>query len=559
MKKLKQLAVMLLSAMMLFSSVACDFDWRSLIPGNGSGSNCQHKAIYHKGVEATCESSGKLAYWECVGCGAYFSDKDCKKEISKVSINVEKKAHDLEKHERVEATESSAGNIEYYTCGDCGKYFSDAQGKNEITANDITLSSPITALDFVIDVPADRDPIVLQLADPQLIDSSTMRSANRLGTAAASAWGPDTREVNCYKYIRETINETNPDLILITGDVIYGEFDDDGHLLEEFVQFMEGFDTPWAPVMGNHDNESLKGADWICEQYENAPNCMFKRGDISGNGNYTIGIRQGGELKRVFLNMDTNGCTGAPQSDKDANKTIHQYNNSWNYSVGAYGLQKDQVEWFQETVDSIKAQVPDIKISFHFHIAMMYFAEAYNNAYKSKVGDPVAQYQNTSGAYYNGSSGKVLYPERVAGHGESDFGTLIWLCQAQTPDFWDSAKTYTNSGDAPHTIYNKMKAVGTDSIFVGHYHSNSVSIVYDGIRFQYGQKSSTFDNTQCINESTGAITGPTYLWNNPPAGLTPLVGGTVIPLDKETGEIVNPYIYYCSGAGKEVNWAKWKK
>ena len=43
------------------------------------------------------------------------------------------------------------------------------------------------------------------------------------------------------------------------------------------------------------------------------------------------------------------------------------------------------------------------------------------------------------------------------------------------------------------------------------------------------------------------------------ASFTPLVGGTVNPMDKDTGELKNPYIYYCSGAGKEVDWASYKK
>ena len=41
--------------------------------------------------------------------------------------------HSLEKKSAVAATFFEGGSSEYYVCGDCGKYFSDADGKNEIT------------------------------------------------------------------------------------------------------------------------------------------------------------------------------------------------------------------------------------------------------------------------------------------------------------------------------------------------------------------------------------------------------------------------------------------
>ena len=556
MKKFKQVATALLSGLMLFSAVGCN-----IMPNSSSSLDSvvesegvhQHKTVHRTGVKPTCQKSGKLEYWECVSCEKLFSDKECTKEISQVEINLPMAAHTLEKHDRVEETEEAVGNIEYYTCNVCDKYFADNLGKSEITLEDTILSSSVTLVDFVVNVSEDRDPIILQLADPQLIDSSTMRAADRINAEKVEAWGPNTREERCYKYIRELVEKTKPDLILVSGDVIYGEFDDDGHLHREFIQFMESFETPWAPVMGNHDIETTMGADWICQQYEAAPHCMFKQGDIKGNGNYTIGIKQGDDIKRVIVNMDTNGCTGASEISNANGHTVTTTNNAYGVSYGAYGLQPDQVEWFQETIANIKEREPEVKITFHFHIAMNYFAVAYNEAYKGLVGEPVAQVQTSKTDYI--SRGKTLYPERVAGHREGDFGTLIWLWQF-TPDFWDRERV--NGEGKENEIYYKIKATGTDSIFVGHYHSNNVSIVYDGIRFQFGQKCSTYDTTQKI-AANGTITSTDILPSTLADTDTPLVGGTVIPLDKTTGAIKNPYIQYCTGAGAEIDWDQWKK
>ena len=147
-------------------------------------------------------------------------------------------------------------------------------------------------VDFLVRVDGDRAPVVLHLTDPQIIEESD-----------------ELKEQKCYRYIRETVQAVKPDLILMTGDLVYGKFDTEGEALVELIAFMESLKTPWAPVFGNHDNESPMGVAWQCERLEEAEYCLFKRGDVqSGNGNYTVGILQGGRLKRVFFMMDSGGC-----------------------------------------------------------------------------------------------------------------------------------------------------------------------------------------------------------------------------------------------------------
>ena len=91
-------------------------------------------------------------------------------------------------------------------------------------------------VDFIIEIPKGRKPVVLQLSDPQIIDSS-QAVAGRLSKGEDTYWAKDKKEERCFKYIRETVNNVSPDLILIAGDIVYGEFDHDGSGLVSFIEF----------------------------------------------------------------------------------------------------------------------------------------------------------------------------------------------------------------------------------------------------------------------------------------------------------------------------------
>lgn len=48
--------------------------------------------------------------------------------------------------------------------------------------------------------------------------------------------------------------------------------------------------------------------EWQCEQLENAEYCLFKRGNCSGFGNYTVGIVNREKLVRILYMLDSHGC-----------------------------------------------------------------------------------------------------------------------------------------------------------------------------------------------------------------------------------------------------------
>ncbi len=72
-------------------------------------------------------------YYECSRC------KESSKDITGATWTNEgsKTGHEMTKTEAVEATCSTAGNVEYYTCSNCNKIFSDENGTTEITKTEI--------------------------------------------------------------------------------------------------------------------------------------------------------------------------------------------------------------------------------------------------------------------------------------------------------------------------------------------------------------------------------------------------------------------------------------
>ena len=91
-----------------------------------------HSLKKHDRIDATTTTDGTEAYWECVNCGKLFSDARGEHEIDHAGVIPAKGGHSLKKVKQVDATDTTEGTEAYWKCSDCGKLFSDAQGKNEI-------------------------------------------------------------------------------------------------------------------------------------------------------------------------------------------------------------------------------------------------------------------------------------------------------------------------------------------------------------------------------------------------------------------------------------------
>ena len=310
-----------------------------------------------------------------------------------------------------------------------------------------TKGTKFDGCDFVLSLPKERAGKkirLLQLTDMQVIDATQRRTPERLRPDEIEAWMPENFDTQFANHARSLVAQSRPDLIFITGDMVYGSFDDSGRVFEWFCNFMDSFGIPWAPVFGNHDNESKMGVAWQCEKFENSRFCLFKRGEVSGNGNYTVGIAVEDEIVRVIHLLDSNGC--ADCSDPEVIKERNIFKDQWDL-VFEHGARINAAQ---------NKMVPSF-IAFHIPI------------------DPFKEAECAKG-YCAKANNYVI---------GVDF-------EAKDDDFGFAKEKYstikTEQGFAKH-----LNSQGIDGVFVGHVHNNCSVIRYEGIRWVFGLKTGQYD------------------------------------------------------------------
>lgn len=293
--------------------------------------------------------------------------------------------------------------------------------------------------DFIIDIqkPKNSKIKLLQITDMQFIDASQMRTPDRLRVDEISAWSPQNFDTQCGNQIRSLIAQSNPDLIFITGDMVYGSFDDNGSAFSWFCEFMDSFKIPWLPVFGNHDNETQMGVLWQCEMLESSRYCVFKKGNVTGNGNYTVGISLNGELKRIMYMIDSNGC------------------------LKPAGIYSDQFEFIKSSYKNIIAEnQTEVGGFIAFHIPTIDFENAIiEKGYKTS---------------------------------DRNFFTIGVDTPAQDNDFgfcYAELSNVITEGD----FLKLLNDCNIEAAFTGHYHKICTCVLYKKIKLVFGLKTGQYD------------------------------------------------------------------
>ncbi len=100
-----------------------------------------HKIVPARGNPATCTDKGVKDHYECArtGCGALFEDEAGTKPLTDKDVVIPATGHKLKKVEAKAPTQTEEGNIEYWYCEKCDKYFSDKDATAEIRKEDTVI------------------------------------------------------------------------------------------------------------------------------------------------------------------------------------------------------------------------------------------------------------------------------------------------------------------------------------------------------------------------------------------------------------------------------------
>jgi len=259
------------------------------------------------------------------------------------------------------------------------------------------------------------------------------------------------------------VEKNQPDLIVVTGDLIYPSLlvsSFNNELQAEAVgQFFEQIGIPWTLIYGNHDASATfttASKTELSTYFSNLDNCLFQVGDenITGEGNYIIkALNNDGTLNKVLVFMDSNTYTG---------QGINQYDR----------IHDDQIQWYSDTLNSIASSedknVDEIYSLLFFHI-------------------PLTAYQTAGDLYMQGSD--------------------------QVTKYFGEYQESINSSYIPEDFFSTITSLGsTRALFCGHDHLNNFCIKYQNVLLTYGM---SIDYTAYIGiQYRTDQRGVTMIWLN---------------------------------------------
>jgi len=174
--------------------------------------------------------------------------------------------------------------------------------------------------------------------------------------------GKEFAELNdsTYRLMRTVISEENPDLVVLTGDIVVSG--GAAQLWLEVVQPMTEAKVPFAVTFGNHDTETdISKPDILRLLQKNKYNLTFNaRKDLSGTGNCSLPVysSKGKAIPWVIYLFDSNAYT---------NDSTH----------GVYDwIKNDQIRWYRkQSAVYTRKQGKAVSALAFFHIPLPEFEQ----------------------------------------------------------------------------------------------------------------------------------------------------------------------------------------
>ncbi|MEG1648494.1 MAG: metallophosphoesterase family protein [Rikenellaceae bacterium] len=221
------------------------------------------------------------------------------------------------------------------------------------------------------------------------------------------------------KDICELLEIEKPDLVVITGDVVYHAPATEGW--NDVLSIFENRSIPYAITFGNHDDEVGISRKDVATMLEGRKGSLFiaKTKGVSGYGNYTIPIydKTGKQIKNIIYNFDSNKYSQI--------KSVKGYDH----------IKPDQVAWYNAQSARYKQLHGGIAIPSvaFFHIPLPEYTEAYNTSSQRSgtKGEPECSPKINTGLFSNMLINGDVYAIAVGHDHNNDYtATLhgITLC-----------------------------------------------------------------------------------------------------------------------------------
>ncbi|ADY12750.1 metallophosphoesterase [Sphaerochaeta globosa] len=117
--------------------------------------------------------------------------------------------------------------------------------------------------------------------------------------------GPFSGRDKIYAMLEKAFDETNPDLTVISGDLLYSF--DSLKMLTEFADFMQEHNRVWALSFGNHDGQHTHDKPTLANLLDGYPTALFSQGEdwVAGNSNYPIVLTKDGQVVQAIILLDS--------------------------------------------------------------------------------------------------------------------------------------------------------------------------------------------------------------------------------------------------------------
>jgi 3',5'-cyclic AMP phosphodiesterase CpdA len=178
------------------------------------------------------------------------------------------------------------------------------------------------------------------------------------------------QDLTTFKRIRRLVEMHNPDLIVVTGDLLTGEkyF---GSLLAAFaVEFLDSLQRPWVYVFGNHDVEGGFGRDQISEVFRSSPWCIL--------GSHKVGNQW---VKKYDYVVDV-------KVSGPAEPGWQLFGFDSGSEAGFKSIKEDQIAWFKAvSQETQQARGHAVRAVCFFHIPLKQYQELWTDASIAKTGE----------------------------------------------------------------------------------------------------------------------------------------------------------------------------